>query len=286
MLLGLVACTGTAGRADCTTDDGTGRPSDRAARKGSGRAASQGSATAARLLAAIIAIGRFTGDGTTESADRATDNRADRPRDGSADRGAAKGTGARSERFLALLVIAIMDPVALDPGVIAHACAAAEPGVTADALVGAHAGLASDPGVTRHTGVGLVIRAGGLVVGATGLVVGASGLVVGPGGRAGSLVVRAGRGVARLDRTVARGVGVGLAVLIAIAGDRVLRDLVVLKSIALVHRVLVAVHRCKLLCLPRCGPRPVRAESTWPVHARSAPHAAASQAGERGVTGS
>ena len=88
--LGLVTGTGTAGRADRTTDDRAGRSGDRATDEGTGSSATKGARARTGL---VVAFGRLTGDRTTDGADRATDHCARRSTDGHADGRAAECTG-------------------------------------------------------------------------------------------------------------------------------------------------------------------------------------------------
>ena len=102
LFLGLVAGTGTAGRADRATDDRTGRSGDRAADDRAGGAATERTGARAGL---VVAFGSLTGDRAADGADRATDHRTGRATDGHADRCAAERTGAGADGLAAALLV-------------------------------------------------------------------------------------------------------------------------------------------------------------------------------------
>jgi hypothetical protein len=75
LLFGLIAGSGTGGRADGTTDDRSRGPCDRATDQGAGCAATQGAGARTGL---VVAFGRLAGDRATDGADGATDDRSRR----------------------------------------------------------------------------------------------------------------------------------------------------------------------------------------------------------------
>src|SRR5687768_17498603 len=100
--LGLVAGSGTTGRANRATDDRAGRSGDRAADQGAGCAATKGTGACTGL---VIAFGRLTGDRSTDGADRATDDGARGASDGHAHGRAAESACSGAHRFGAAFLV-------------------------------------------------------------------------------------------------------------------------------------------------------------------------------------